>query len=76
MGVLDRLAQCFSDYRNANAFATVYPDEAKVYASLPYANKTISRSTVEYVRGDLSLNGIESFWATIKRARTWASSTR
>ena len=53
---------------HADAFATVYTDEARPYMGLPFAHETISHGSGEYVRGDVSTNGIESFWAIFKRA--------
>ncbi len=52
----------------ADAFATVYTDEAKSYAGLPYRHETVKHSAGEYVRQQAHTNGIESFWATLKRA--------
>jgi len=49
--------------------AVVYTDEAKVYnvlASL-YRHETVKHSVSEYVRGQAHTNGIESFWAMLKR---------
>lgn len=51
----------------ADAFATVYTDESKVYASLPYEHESVKHSAGEYVRGMAHTNGIESFWASLKR---------
>lgn len=52
----------------ADAFATVYTDDASAYASLPYRHATVKHSIEEYVRGDAHTNGIESFWSMLKRA--------
>ena len=53
--------------------ATVYTDDASAYAGLPdlfnnYRHDTVRHSVGEYVRGMAHTNGIESFWATLKRA--------
>ena len=48
--------------------ATVYSDEAAVYASLPNPHEAVNHSVAEYVRGKAHTNGMESFWATLKRA--------
>ena len=48
--------------------ATVYTDEAKAYDSLPFAHEAVKHSVSEYVRGKAHTNGVESFWATLKRA--------
>ena len=47
--------------------ALVYTDDASAYQSL-LNHKTVTHSTGEYVRGQAHTNGIESFWATLKRA--------
>ena len=52
---------------NADAFSVVYTDESKAYASLPYVHETVKHSVGEYVRGMAHTNGIESFWAMLKR---------
>ncbi len=49
--------------------ATVYTDEAKAYKGMPFNHETVRHSTGEYVRGMASTQGIESFWATLKRAQ-------
>ena len=48
--------------------ATVYSDEAAVYASLPNPHEAVNHSALEYVRGDVHTNGVESFWSMLKRA--------
>lgn len=45
----------------------IYIDEATAYASLPN-HGAVRHSTSEYVRGRVHTNGIERFWATLKRA--------
>ena len=50
--------------------ATVYSDEAAVYASLPNPHETVKHSVSEYVRGQAHTNGVESFWAMLQRAHT------
>ena len=50
------------------ADATVYTDEASAYKSLPFDHESVRHSTGEYVKGMAHTNGIESFWATLKRA--------
>jgi len=47
--------------------ATIYTDENRAYIGLSN-HKTVSHSAGEYVRGDVHTNGIESFWAMLKRA--------
>ena len=48
--------------------ATVYSDEASAYQGLPFAHEAVKHSVAEYVRGMAHTNGVESFWATLKRA--------
>ena len=50
------------------AGSTLYTDEHKAYGGLPeYDRKAVRHSAGEYVNGAASTNGIESFWALIKR---------
>ncbi len=49
----------------------IYTDEATAYASLPN-HDAVRHSASEYVRGRVHTNGIESFWATLKRAHKGA----
>ena len=46
---------------------TIYTDENRAYVGLSN-HETISHRAGEYVRGDVHTNGIESFWAMLKRA--------
>ena len=45
----------------------IYTDEATAYTHLPN-HKSVKHSVAEYVKGEVHTNGIESFWATLKRA--------
>ena len=47
--------------------AKVYTDEASAYDGLPN-RESVKHSVAEYVRGQAHTNGVESFWATLKRA--------
>ena len=47
--------------------ATVYTDDARAYVGLRRAHETVSHSAGEYVSGMASTNGMESFWAGLKR---------
>ena len=47
--------------------AKVYTDEASAYDGLEN-RESVSHTVAEYVRGQAHTNGIESFWATLKRA--------
>ena len=46
--------------------ATVYTDEANAYESMPFNHEAV-HSVGEYVRGQAHVNGMESFWAMLKR---------
>ncbi len=52
---------------NVEAGSRVHTDEHGGYLGLPFPIEKVRHSTSEYVRGDVHTNGIESFWATIKR---------
>ena len=47
--------------------ATVYTDDHKSYRGLPREHETVKHSISEYVRDQAHTNGIESFWALLKR---------
>ncbi len=47
----------------------IYTDDATAYTHLPN-HQSVKHSVAEYVRGSVHTNGIESFWATLKRAHT------
>ena len=47
--------------------AMVYTDDAKAYQGLEH-HDSVKHSVGEYVRGQTHTNGIESFWAMLKRA--------
>ena len=47
--------------------ATVYTDEARAYQGVHRRHEAIKHSVGEYVRGQVHTNGMESFWATLKR---------
>ena len=47
--------------------ATVYTDEARAYRGMPFAHEAVNHSIGEYVRGMAHTNGMESFWAMLKR---------
>ena len=49
--------------------STIYTDEAVAYTGMvKYSHATVRHSAGEYVRGRSSTNGVESFWALMKRA--------
>ncbi len=47
--------------------ATIYTDDNPSYHSLPFPHGTVKHSVGEYVNGQAHTNGIESFWAMLKR---------
>ena len=54
---------------SVKAGATLYTDDAPVYDGMPdFKHESIKHSVSEYVRDQAHTNGIESFWAMLKRA--------
>ena len=53
---------------NANPEAEVYHDDAAAYQDLPFSHAAVKHSINEYVNGKVHVQGIESFWAMLKRA--------
>ena len=47
--------------------ATVYTDDHQSYGGLPFKHEAVKHSVSEYVRDQAHTNGIESFWAALKR---------
>ena len=47
--------------------ATVYTDDHGGYQGMPFEHETVKHSISEYVNGMAHTNGIESFWALLKR---------
>ena len=47
--------------------ATVYTDGYKGYNDLPFNHESVNHAKGEYVKGDAHTNGIEGFWAMLKR---------
>ena len=47
--------------------ATVYTDDAAAYKGMPFDHASVRHSVGEYVRDMAHTNGIESFWAMLKR---------
>ena len=47
--------------------AKVYTDEAKAYDGIERDHGQVNHSAGEYVRGRAHTNGVESFWALLKR---------
>ena len=48
--------------------AVMFTDEASAYLGVPRFHASVKHSRGEYVRGEVYTNGIESFWALLKRA--------
>lgn len=54
--------------RNAKRCSTLYTDELPSYEGMPeFFHDSVAHGRSEYVRDDVHVNGIESFWALIKR---------
>ena len=53
---------------NAKPGAKVYTDDASAYDGLPFTHESVRHSVSEYVKDMAHTNGVESFWATLKRA--------
>ena len=52
---------------NTSSDATVYTDEAQAYVGINRKHEAVKHSVKEFVRGQAHTNGMESFWATLKR---------
>ena len=52
---------------NTTEEATVYTDNAGAYRNLPRRHGIVNHGIGEYVRAQIHTNGVESFWATLKR---------
>ena len=53
---------------NVEPGATLYTDEAAAYAGMPeFTHEAVNHSAKEYVRDMAHTNGMESFWAMLKR---------
>lgn len=52
----------------ASPDAKVYSDDSTSYSGMPFDHESVNHSVSEYVRDQAHTNGIESHWATIKRA--------
>ncbi len=53
---------------NTEEDATVYTDDAAAYKGVEREHEAVRHSVSEYVKGMAHTNGIESFWAMLKRA--------
>ena len=63
-------AETLQDFveENTEKDAKVYTDDAKAYKGVKREHETVRHSVSEYVRRQAHTNGIESFWAMLKRA--------
>ena len=52
---------------NADPNAEIYHDDAAAYRDLPFNHAAVKHSINQYVDGKVHTNGIESFWAMLKR---------
>ncbi len=52
---------------NTEPTAQVFTDEHPSYAGLPRAHRAVKHSAGEYIREEAHTNGMESFWALLKR---------
>ncbi|MYE26923.1 MAG: IS1595 family transposase [Chloroflexi bacterium] len=52
---------------NTKQDTIVYTDEARAYKGMDRQHKAVSHSVGEYVNGQIHTNGLESFWALLKR---------
>ena len=53
---------------NVSSDATVYTDDSTSYSNLPFYHESVKHSVGEYVKEQAHINGMESFWAVLKRA--------
>ena len=53
--------------RQVDENATIFTDDARAYRGMPNKHKSVKHSVGEYVDGMAHTNGIESFWALLKR---------
>ena len=55
--------------RNVEKGGTLYSDDARAYENLDWVGRheSVRHSVGEYVRGQAHVNGMESFWAMMKR---------
>lgn len=54
-------------YKNVDPSATVYTDTHGSYKGIRFDHQSVNHTVGEYVRDQAHTNGIESFWALLKR---------
>ena len=54
-------------HEKVSSEAKVYTDDHRGYMGLPYDHESVNHSVKEYVREQAHTNGVESFWAMLKR---------
>ena len=67
--VEDTKAETLQEFvrEHTGRYTKVYTDEARAYRGLRRPREAVRHSVDEYVRDQASTNGVESFWATLKR---------
>ena len=53
--------------KNVSGDSTVYTDDFTSYGGLPFKHEKVNHTKGEYVKGEAHTNGIEGFWAMLKR---------
>ena len=69
MAIPDTSRRSLAGFLNENISqeSTLYTDGHRGYVGLGYRHEVVDHSLGEYVRGQAHTNGIESFWALLKR---------
>ena len=62
-----RVLHAFVEAHAVDDDTVVYTDGAAVYDGLPYPHEAVHHSLMEFVRGDIHINGMESFRSMLKR---------
>lgn len=65
----DTTQKTFHDFveERADFHATVYTDQHRSYQGIPFEHESVNHKVSEYVRDQAHINGLESFWAGLKR---------
>ncbi len=69
--ITETVSETLQDFveENTEEDAKVYTDDARAYRGVERDHEAVRHSVSEYVRGQAHTNGIESFWAMLKRAQ-------